>query len=293
MNNLMSPHSPVVLRAGRLVAHVHPSCGARVGRFFQKLDDGRDFDFFMPLAQDAFDRHVWPKAGCFPMLPYVDKLVGNALQWEGQTIQVADADAPPWFHGWGLRSEWEVMSATGTACEMRLHMAAGSRWPWEIECRMAVTLDAAGLSIALSVTNLSAATMPASLGIHPYFRWPEGTHAEAHGELVLIADTERPGSYRVYHPDAARAWLAGDMESPASPPNLFYEGWDRSARISYREAPLALRITSDDARCLTTFAPKNGMGYVCLEPGTQLPGRFGDGVAAGKTLQLQACFRPE
>jgi len=280
----MSPIDPIILRAGMLEAHVHPACGARIGRFFTRLDAVREFDFLMPLAESPFDQNAWPKAGCFPMLPFADKLAGNQLHWKGRTVEVAEPGGPPWFHGWGLRSAWDLVARDGQSCELRMRFDGSTRWPWPFAARLQLALDPSGLDVLLTLSNLAHEPMPAGIGIHPYFRWPAGTVGRVQGKRVWIADMEHPGAFLPYDSAAAEEWLTGKMDDPASPPNLFFEDWNGNAHIDY--PGMRLTLSSTTPGFLTTFAPKNGAGYVCLEPGTCLPGHFGDGIAAGAVQQV-------
>lgn len=287
---MMTPHHPIVLQAGDLEAHVHPSCGGRIGRFFKRIN-GQEFDFLMPLPEQPFDAGAWPKAGCFPMLPFADKLPENRLRWNGHDVAVADPDGPPWFHGWGLRSAWEVVERTATTCELRMRFEGSSRWPWPFAGRLRFEMAPGGLNVVLSMTNLAQVAAPASIGLHPYLRWPEGTQAMVRGRRVWIADPDRPGAFRPYEKAAADAWFDGDMDAPGSPPNLFYEGWDGTVRITYAGTAAELHLCSDSPGFLTIFAPRNGAGYLCLEPGICLPGDFGKGLDAGLAQRVRMVLR--
>jgi aldose 1-epimerase len=292
---MMVPDAPLILRAGSLEAQVHPSCGGRVGRFFRRRTDGTEFDVLMPLPSKPFLADAWPKAGCFPMLPYADKLQGNRLQWDDRTVEVAGADAPPWFHGWGLRSAWEVLEVDNAANmerEKGSHVVMGLRrfpsgqWPWAYHARLDIALDAWGLDISLSLTNDAASTMPAGIGIHPYLRWPQGTQAALDGRRIWAADLASPGAFNQIDEEAGRRWLAGDMDKAGTPPNLFYEGWSGHARVRYPGEEAGLDLQCSTPGFLTTFCPKNGAGYVCLEPVSALPGKFAAGVAPGASIMM-------
>jgi aldose 1-epimerase len=289
---MMVPDAPLILRAGSLEAQVHPSCGGRVGRFFRRRADGTEFDVLMPLPPAPFLADAWPKAGCFPMLPYADKLQGNRLQWDDRTVQVAGADDPPWFHGWGLRSAWEVLEVNnmggteGHHVAMGLRRSASAQWPWAYHARLDIALDAWGLDISLSLTNDAASTMPAAIGIHPYLRWPSGTQAVLDGRRIWAADLSSPGTFRQIDEEAGRRWLAGDMDKAGTPPNLFYEGWAGHAQVRYPGEEPGLDLRCRTPGFLTTFCPKNGAGYVCLEPVSALPGQFASGVASGATITM-------
>jgi aldose 1-epimerase len=288
---MFHPNNPIVLTAGALEAHIHPSCGGRIGRFFKRLEE-EEFDFLMPLPEQPFDPDTWPKAGCFPMLPFADKLADNRLRWATYTVEVADPSGPPWFHGWGLRSSWDVVERTATECELRMRFEGSSRWPWPFAARLRFSLDASGLDVTLSMTNLAHVSAPAGIGLHPYLRWPAGTRTEVRGGGVWVADTLRPGSFHPYDRESADAWFAGDMSLPTSPPNLFYEAWDGFIRIQYANGQ-ELHLASSLPATLTTFAPKNGAGYVCLEPGICLPGDFGSGLGPGAVQRVQMRLQAE
>lgn len=285
----MSPQDPIRLRAGALEAHVHPGCGARIGRFFIRSAGGKETDIFMPLPPQAFAADAWPKAGCFPMIPFVDQIPHNRLRWQGQSIDVSDM-ASPWFHGWGLRSPWQCDLTADDRCEMHLDMPATPAWPWHYRCTQTVCLDAQGLEVVLTLTNSSDTPMPGSVGIHPYLRWPDGSTASVDAKTVWIADQCVGGRFEEIDVRTAAAWFGADKTDALIPPNLFYEGWSGAATISYGDGTPSLMMSSDSALFLTAFAPNTGAKYVCLEPASHLPGNFGSGLQAGETLRVQARF---
>ncbi len=224
------------------------------------------------------------------MLPFADKLPHNRFDWNGKSIGVAESETTPWFHGWGLRLPWELAAHSAAGCEMQLHVMANRNWPWDYSGKLCVTMDTRGLEITLTVSNLSSTPMPANIGIHPYFRMPAGATANVGAKRVWVADSHRVGAFQEYPVDAAAAWLRNGSPPEGAPPNLFFEQWNREASITYPNESLSLAMSSDCADFLTAFAPPAGMGYLCLEPVSDLPGIANRGIASGGTLRVQTRF---
>ena len=115
----------VRLVSGPVEAELHPALGARIGRL-RRHGDADTFDYLAPLEVANFNPSSWPKAGCFTMLPYTNKLHGNALKWDNEVIRVADPGAPALLHGWGLRQPWSVVEAS---LQPGGHLGKGPRAP--------------------------------------------------------------------------------------------------------------------------------------------------------------------
>jgi len=112
------------------------------------------------------DPAVW--RGRAPLLfPIVGELAGGRYRLDG-------ASYPLSRHGFARRSQFEVVSASATAASLRLTADAATLavYPFHFELTVRFEVQHATLSIIASIRNLGAATLPASFGYHPAFRWP-------------------------------------------------------------------------------------------------------------------------
>lgn len=115
-------------------------------------------------------------SACFPMVPFCNRVRNRRFDVAGLTITLAanTADGLRTAHGFGWRSEWTVVERSEVQAVIR-HEHDGGDWPWNYVAQQTISVDRDGLTIVLSVRNLSTSTMPAGLGLHPYFPLRGGT----------------------------------------------------------------------------------------------------------------------
>ncbi len=206
-------------------------------------------------------------AACFPLTPWANRIAGGSFVFEERLIElpILPAFAPHALHGDGWRSAWSVETRDGASITL-LHRHQPDGWPWAYEARQVFTLTGEGLHIALSMTNLSDTSMPAGLGLHPYF--------------PVTADTRLTVQ-------AARVWGGGVDEVPTSLlPVAQVHDWSDGPRVS--QAPFVdhayvadgAAVLTDDARITTVTASANagwrhvyapGADFCCIEPVTHRP----------------------
>ncbi|MEW6340540.1 MAG: hypothetical protein RXR20_27215 [Paraburkholderia sp.] len=272
--------APVRLADGDLELLVYPELGARIGRLLRHLPDGASFDYLVPLHTAGFDAARWPRAGCFAMLPFTNRFSGNAFNWRGWPVRVADVQAAGFLHGWGLRRAWSVVQSSASHCTMTLQVAASSEWPWYYEAFLTISLDPEGVNFALAVVNRSPEPMPAGLGFHPHFPLYGGVQARVEACARWLAGERSHGLPE--HRETLAAPLrfeaaAGRAEDTGSPlgaaPTWFCETALCDNELVYAAEGRRIRITSEEARYTVVHAPPAGQ-YLCIEPSSHLAGRF-------------------
>jgi galactose mutarotase-like enzyme len=132
---------------------------------------------------------TWPRHA--PVLfPIVGRLKDDRLWHDGSSYRMTQ-------HGFARDRRFEWVEQGPQSCRLRLTDDEGSRalYPFAFTLELAFTLEDGSLEIRHSVSNPGAVPLPASLGVHPAFRWPllDGTPKTAH-ELVF-AEPE-PGPIR-------------------------------------------------------------------------------------------------
>lgn len=167
------PPEPLVLRAGPASATVHPSVGGRLGQ----LDFGDGPLLRLPNADPGWDQ--W---GCFPLLPWSNRIPGGRLRFGDIDAQLpvnaADGSA---IHGLVADVPWTVVEASGRAVELEVLTQID---PYRVRGRQSFELLADRLHLTLSVTNEGDRSVPVGIGIHPWFH---------HGAVRLPADQIWPG----------------------------------------------------------------------------------------------------
>ncbi len=259
----MTPQA-FLLSSGALEATVHPGLGGRITAFRRA-----GIDLFMPVGGDLSDPARAGVGGCFPLVPWSNRIRDGRLATGGGTLHLdaTEAGAGHAIHGHGRRRPWTVTADGGpSSVRMRyVHPVGGEGWPFAYVAEQTVSLGEDALSVTLSVENTSAAAMPVGLGLHPYLpRSPE------------------MGLW--FH--AASSWPPVDGKLPAGPAPIPAEidfsepravvpgldqgfgGWDGSVHAIWPDRGLALAIHGGAAlNHLVVFTPAD-RDFVCLEPVT-------------------------
>jgi len=224
--------------------------------------------------------------GCFPLVPYSNRIRNGRFEFAGQTVQLPlnFGDHPHSIHGHGWRNAWDVVNQN--AAQLRLqYRHQGGAWPFSYLAEQTFRLDEAGLSIDLRLLNLGHGPMPCGLGLHPYFSATPECRIEADVDGVWLTDDEvmptawapTPGNWDLRN-GCAVAGMGCD--------NLF-TGWDGTARISWPEWGLGLSMTaSANLGYLVVYAP-TGEDFFCAEPVSHLTDAFNNREDAG-VITLQA-----
>ena len=242
----------IALHANGFTVEVVPENGGGLASFRHL---GADLLRPAPANADIFE------LASFPMVPFPGRIRHGRFRAEGKDVALPpnrDGFAYP-LHGHGWLESWLVLEKGGDFCRLGYRHAAGA-WPWDYRAEQSYRLDARGMSLELSVSNLSPAPMPVGLGQHPYF--PGGARIRTDLSHVLVPEEDLVAD----RADAIPAeWDFGAEHRVGS---VFldhgFAGWTGAADLIWPDR--ALRVTaSETGRFLQIFAPK-GQDYFCLEP---------------------------
>ena len=213
---------------------------------------------------------LWPRRA--PLLfPVVGGLKGDALHHQGSTF-------PMPRHGFARDRDFAWIRSSETGCALELKDDAGTRSAYPFSFRLAVSyeLEPSGLRMAVTLENPGQTPLPASLGLHPAFRWPllPGTRKTAHR---LVFEAEEPGPLRRLdtggllepepHPSPIRdRTLPLTEDLFAQDALIFLEPRSRSVRFEAGEGP-ALRLHWEGFPNLGIWTkPKPVPSFLCIEP---------------------------
>jgi len=203
--------------------------------------------------------------GCFPLVPYSNRIRDGRFEFGGQTIQLPlnFGDHPHSIHGHGWQGAWDVVSQGPSEARLQFRHEAGD-WPFSYLAEQHFCLDDDGLSIDLTVANLSDRPMPCGFGWHPYFPATPQARVEAMVDGVWLTDDEIMPTAWCELPtnwNLPKGSLVAEMASD----NLF-TGWDGRARIIWPEHGVGLTIrASGNLGYLVVFTPP-GENFFCVEP---------------------------
>ncbi|HEX7761066.1 MAG TPA: aldose 1-epimerase [Caulobacteraceae bacterium] len=253
------------LQRGAASTEIAPELGGAVMRL-----QIASHDILRPAPAGATDVL---QSGCFALAPYCNRIRDGRFAFQGEAVRLAPnmGDHPHPLHGDGWRSAWAVDTLGEAAASLTVDHAPGE-WPWAWRARQAFTLRDDGLRIDLELTNTDRRSMPAGLGLHPYFPAPPGTSLRAEVDGVWMSDGEAlPTTHHrgSWGPD----WRQG---APTAADRLIdhcYTGWAGRAELSGPDGVTTLITASPACRWAHVYSPP-GAGFVCVEPVTHMPDPF-------------------
>lgn len=212
------------------------------------------------------------ESACFPLLPFGNRLKGNAFDFEGRhyTLPPNTGDAH-YLHGDGWLGNWQCIFQREDALTLAFTHHSDS---YCYRAEQHFSLQDSRLDMRLRITNQGADSLPFGLGWHPFFPLSETTLLQANASGYWQEDAQ---------------WLAGkhhhelpaglDFCTPKPLPrrwvNNGFSGWDGKAEIVWPESGHQLRLTTSpecpvfflyisDSR----FDPGYQHDFFCFEPMT-------------------------
>jgi aldose 1-epimerase len=222
-------------------------------------------------------RHPSPEAvllgnpgamGCFPLVPYCNRIGHRRFNWAGQAYELAAnfGDHPHAIHGVGWQRKWSVEEVSDASITLSLHHdangAAALSWPFAFSALLTYRLTGDGLTIQIEVSNLHGSPAPMGVGAHPYFpRAPNQTIAFQAGGVWLNRDA-LPRT----HASIAAAWdHTNGRAMDGEPLDNCFTGWNGEAMLP------GPRIQADAIfGNLQVFTPA-GADFFCVEPVSHVP----------------------
>lgn len=257
------------LATDALVAEVQPAYGGRLLALHENGAGGR-IDWLEPARPASVGSTEHVKAGCFPMVPYCNRIRSGQLHFDGQRYDVGGVH--PWVdacHGQGFLNHWTVESRSSSELAIS-YEHVGADWPTAYRARQRFALKDRTLSIDLWLENVGERPMPGGLGLHPYFPFRRNAEfeiwADYHWPLLpdFLVDHEElsPFGRGIVH--------AGSGLLPGSAYCL--SRWQGQAAIRWRREKRTLTIrASPELPVCTLFAPEDS-DTLCVEPSSHLIG---------------------
>jgi aldose 1-epimerase len=247
-------------------------------------------DILRPTPANAGDDPL--DTACFPMVPFVNRIAYGRFEFGGRAVQLERnwSEDPHPLHGQSWRKPWSVVSESASSATLRFEGGA-DEWPWRYRCEQHFHLQPDGLSVELSLENLSDRPMPAMLGLHPYF--PDATHAQLLAQLPRVWLTDR-AALPLEEVQTPPAWSFEPARAvKAVPLDHGFAGWNGIASLRWPDRTVTVR--APECRYLHVFTPAE-RDYFCVEPQTAAPGALTRGagevtpVAPGQRATIRVHF---
>jgi aldose 1-epimerase len=253
--------SIVRLTAGNLRLELSPSFGGAISAFEWTSANGA-----RPILRKCHSPlEKVLDAGCFPLVPYVNRIRGGCFSFRGRTVRLEPnmpGDPSP-LHGQGWLNPWTVEEQSGSSASLTYRHESGE-WPWSYEARQDFSLDDGGFSARLTCRNSSTDPMPCGLGEHPYFGCGPETQIDTHVDCAWTVDKNVLPVDKI--PAEGRYDLR-DRHACGQGLDNGFGGWDGTARMSDPDWPYDLRLSSPEAKFFQLYSPADG-GIFVAEPVT-------------------------
>ncbi|MDC9826341.1 aldose 1-epimerase [Devosia sp. ZB163] len=255
------------LRAGRLAVDLAPAIGGSIARF--QIDG---IDVMRPLSDASRKAGNVLGVASFPMIPFANRIGGNAFEFEGQRYEFAANNPPEIYHvhGTAWHRPWTAEQAGKASAVLSLEVADPSSYSYRAEQRF--TLTDAGLELVTRVTNTGERTMPFGFGHHPWFDRDADTTVQFRARTFHLNEPEGMIGQRItLPPDVSfdttqplpRYWRCSD-----------YGGWDGSATVSFPSRGAGITMKGDAPYRHVMFYADPALNVFCVEPQTNASGAF-------------------
>lgn len=254
------------LAVGDLRVTVAPQAGGRIAKFWRETPKG-PIHILQPMGPDAFDPFNWPKGGCYPLVPFSNRIRNGRFVFDGRErrlpIQPGTPDA---LHGFTQRRPWTVAAKTASSLTVT-HIHTPDEWDWAFSASQILDLAGDALTVTLSVKNLSDAPMPLGFGLHPYFAVALGDRIAFDADWNWAIDGGFIATKREAKP------MRYDAPQNTTGRTDYLSGWSRKATI-VRQDGTTIRLTASDALDHFVFHVPDGGAYLCLEPVSHVADAF-------------------
>jgi aldose 1-epimerase len=289
----------VRLAAGSLIAEIIPSLGGGMARF-DILRNAERIEVFRAWPEGGTDD---PNTlGLCVLVPWSNRISGQGFNFGDAFYALLPnfVGEPCPIHGDGWLSAWRVSSYGDRY--VRLEREVGGPAPYCYGALLDYALDADGMTIRLSATNLAAIALPFGLGFHPWLPRTPATRLMARAEFVWLEDARHLPTERVAVARRPNWDFSSFRPLPADWINNGFVGWSGRAAIRWEDRALALEVEAlPPLSNFILYSPSADARFFCFEPVSHAvdahnlpPGPEAHGLvvlAPGTTLAAECRFR--
>ena len=209
------------------------------------------------------------ESACFPLAPYCNRIREGRFRFGGRQV-VLPPNHPPErhsLHGLSWRRRWKVERRAEDRCVLADEYNGSGPWPWPYRAEQRIRLGPRGCTITLFLTNRGEHTMPAGIGLHPYFRRSTDTRVRFTADRVLLADDGMLPTGVAAPPYHFAEWATG-AALPRETVDHCFAGW--VGEVAIEDSAGAIVMSASGAPHLHVYAPSGGSA-LCFEPVSHTP----------------------
>ena len=275
----------LLLRAGKLAVDLAPLAGGSIARFSV---DGADILRPMTAADVASGKGN--NAAAYPLVPFSNRIANGRFEFDGKPIAVP----PNWpglrhpMHGDGWSARWHVDHANDNSAMLAYVHDGRTGWPFRYRTSFDFHLTEQGLSVSMILENLEPHTVPAGMGLHPFFVREPDTELAFKAEAVWLGDAEVLPTERVAVPSN---WSFARRRRPDVALDNCFDGWDRRVTVVWPSRRCRLELVATQLfGQLVVYTPPD-RPFFCVEPVSHANGAIGQTrLAAGAILSGAMVF---
>jgi aldose 1-epimerase len=261
---------PLELGAGPSRLVLSPTFGGTILRYATKTGDGW-MDWLRPTTATP---QVPSDTSCFPLVPFSNRVRDSRFPFAGRAVQLPRVEryGPHFRHGFGCLGAWSVAEQAPDRAVLEFR-DEGRSWPFPFRARQDFRLAPDSLTIVMEILNTGTESMPAGMGLHPYFPRTPRCRVEAKVAGMWTADADVMPVALVTPAPAGEDPSVG-VEPASTALDSVYTGWSRSARITWPEHRASLTMTAEKPLdFLVVFTPP-GRDFFCVEPVSHMTDAF-------------------
>ena len=234
---------------GPLVCEIEPQLGACIAGLW--LGD-------VPVLRSTRGPLVSARqSGCYPLVPFSNRIDRATLQWQGTSHPLVcnNAPEPHAIHGVGWQRPWSVLDSDNSFALLAYEHPADADWPFAFDTSQTLRLRGNTLELTLALTNQSPAPAPVGLGWHPFFiKRPDSRISfQATGRWDMGPDKL---------PTVRRPNPGLDTDCAALDVDHCFDGW--SGIVDLRDNVLRITVRSDLRRLVVFTHPSRDT--IAVEP---------------------------
>ena len=241
---------------------ISPSLGGAILAYEAKLNDK-----FVAILRKTDNVKSVLASNCFPLIPYSNRIREGKFTWQETNISLPLNHLPEKhsIHGHGWQLPWTITEQSAQSLTLEYHYSV-DEWPYSYSAKQVFILEEKALSITLMMENTDNCSIPAGLGLHPYFNLTKETLIQCQVDQMWAVDDECMPTQLVVKP-AAMNRSAGFPVHGSNLDNVF-TGFNGHATVTWPELSAKANIsTSSNCKFLVIYSPKNE-NFFCFEPVT-------------------------
>ncbi|RCK43554.1 MULTISPECIES: aldose 1-epimerase [Thalassospira] len=246
--------------------------GGAISRIDWIRPDGQGIiNLLRPVTEQDIASGNPSSLGCFPMVPFANRLAFAEFEFDGRIVKVP-ANRPPSphaIHGFGRGSEWNIERPTVDSLRFN-HKYDDPESGFVYVAWQEFKVTAQDVTLEIGVRHLGRTPMPYGIGLHPWFPGGDDVSVSFIATDCFGTDEDMLPTTRTVI-DLGRDFSDSKMIRHNRGLDVHYTGWHREADMVWEDAGYSLKmLASERFGNLQFYIPEDGKTF-CVEPVSHVP----------------------